>query len=538
MKTASWVSLAVLVAIGSSGTGQAREAQTPGLAKPLLPVIGQINVEPSRGQGKALSAAELQVLAANYAGIELPPRLLPEREQLAQLKAQNPEFLVLPYLNSSSAPPNWMQGLERDRFHTIGLYWEASLTEEIGPADQMLKLKPADPARGLRLKASTTREGQSRDGMTFVSFVRLDDELMHVESVDAAAGTISVSRGTDGTVAARHAANARVFAPVYVGSTGEWVGTPGKSQRGVRYAMQIESDQVARLLADNITEFMGRGADGAWLDICSPSFYNLANAFGEQVTPWDFAANAEFDPRSRKKAQELKLQRIQTYVHEATGAWPALTANNNGNGDYFEDRGGAADFVRPTDIKPRPIRAVILEAAFSYHAKNEYSKFNAWKANLSTLIHGAQNKLPVWPWLKSYPIALRPATESEDAMALYDYASVLLGWEFGSGAAIVTEALADDGQGGRAIYLPRFWYYDLGKPVDRVEYDNIEKLRAAGHRSFVRRWTGGIVLVNPTDQVDEPIELEDGYSDPNTGDPVRRIQLQPHTGSILLRNAG
>src|SRR4030095_8246375 len=134
------------------------------------------------GKGKALSATEMQALAANYAGIELQPRLLPERQQLAQLKAQNPEFLILPYLNSSSAPPNWMQRMERDRFNAISLYWEASLTEEIGPADQTLKLKPVDPARGLRLKASTTRETQSRDGMTFVSFVRLDDELMHVES--------------------------------------------------------------------------------------------------------------------------------------------------------------------------------------------------------------------------------------------------------------------------------------------------------------------------------------------------------------------
>src|SRR4029453_4816830 len=36
----------------------------------------------------------------------------------------------------------------------------------------------------------------------------------------------------------------------------------------------------------------------------------------------------------------------------------------------------------------------------------------------------------------------------------------------------------------------------------------------------------------------DPIGAEDGFSDAAGGEPVRGIQLQPHTGSILLRDAG
>jgi hypothetical protein len=355
--------------------------------------------------------------------------------------------------------------------------------------------------------------------------------------VDAATGSVTVTRAFDNTKAASHASGARVFAPVYVGSNGQWVGVPDRSSAALRYAMRIESEDVARLLANDIAGFMANGASGAWLDICSPSFFNLANAFGEEVTPWDFATNSKYDRQSRKEAQDLKLARIQDFVHQATGKWPELTANNLGGG-YFEKDGGGMDFLRSTKDKPRPIRGAVIEAAFSFNAKKKFAPLPTWKANLATLIHGAQNGLAVWPWLKSYPDTLRPLTREADAMALYDYASVLLGWEFGGGSAIVTEAVADDGKGGTAIYLPRFWFYDLGKPVDRVGYDEVEKLRVPGHAAFQRRWTGGIVLVNPTEKSDQSIELESGYSDPETGEAIRQIQLGPHEARILLRSSG
>jgi len=508
----------------------------PAHSRPFLPVIGQLNISATGKAGKTLSESELQALADNYAGIEVAQWLRPSREQIERLKARNHDFIVLPYLNSSNAQPNLTQALEKDRYNTISLYWEASLDADVGDTDRTLRLVPADSGRGVRLKASTSADEQSRSAVAFVTFIRVDDELMRVESVEPSSGSVNVTRAFASTKAVAHRAGARVFAPVYVGSKGQWSGVPGVGEKGLRYAMRIETEQVAQLLGDQVVHYMNDGADGAWLDICSPSFFNLGNAYGDAVVPWNFAKNTEFTEQTRKEAQDVKLGRLLNYVHGQTDRWPLLVANNNGNGDYFETGGGAMDFVQQTANKPRAIRAVVLEGAFSYEATNRYAKVDAWKANLSTIIHGAKNGLPVWPWLKSFPARLRPAAREDDAFALYDYASVLLGWEFGeSGAAIVTEAMAEDGKGGRTVYLPPFWFYDLGKPTERAPYDDIDKLRAPDHVSYVRRWSGGIVLVNPTAGPDKAIKLDSGYLDPITKEAVSEVKLGPHAARILVR---
>jgi len=51
----------------------------------------------------------------------------------------------------------------------------------------------------------------------------------------------------------------------------------------------------------------------------------------------------------------------------------------------------------------------------------------------------------------------------------------------------------------------------------------------------MRRFTGGIVLVNPSDSDDGGIDLGGAYLDPTTGSTFTKLDMKAKTGAILLK---
>ncbi|MEM9056046.1 MAG: hypothetical protein AAGD86_01140 [Pseudomonadota bacterium] len=515
------------------------DTDVPRLDAPLTPLMAYLNVGDRDDADQAVSAQELVGIAANYAAMQVQPNTQLPAAQLDLLRSRNPAFRVLTYMNSSHtrSTPGHLALAEMQRMQMINVYLEGYLNEAVGPADSALSIRPADVERGWGLIPSTLPGSISAGATEYVTYVRIGNELMRIEAVDADTGRVTVTRGFDGTPTAAHAADAAVLAPVYTGPgrDGELDPYLPGNDRGFvpMYSLQVGSPPAAAYFADQVSELIAEGADGGWLDICSPEFFNQVNAVGARVVPWNVETGAPFTPDDRRLHQDRKLAIMQQIVLSTTGRWPALAANNNADGKYFAERGRAMDFLLPTDVKPVPIDAVVLEAVYSRLADGNFFSEGRWQRNLSTIIHGAQQGLPVWPWIKSATTDYRPDTVAAERFERYDYASVLLGFEHGSGALVVLPLFADDA-GGRRLNLPDWLFYDLGEPLESVAYDALDGLRVDGTQSFRRRWTGGVVLVNPTGQDDASVPLEGQYLVPGARQKVSSIPVPAHTGLLLI----
>ncbi|MEM9057605.1 MAG: putative Ig domain-containing protein [Pseudomonadota bacterium] len=503
---------------------------------PLLPLLGTVNLQSSAERN--ISNDELDALALNYVGVHGAPNLLPLSETLDTLRSLNPDFIALPYLNSSQSD---MGVAEANRFEMINVYHEAVLDRSIDATETTLPLTPADAERGWGLKASTVAGSLSQSSSEYVAYVRLRDELMRIEAVDEAAGTITVTRGFDGTTPRAHGAGERVLAPVYV-AVPEPVGNGNSLWRipdnedglPLRYSLQVGTAAVASYLSGEIVQQARNGANGAWLDICSPNFFFPGNAFGDPVVPWNLETGAQFTAVQRKDHQERKLDRLQTALEAATGRLPVLKANNLGGGSYFQSGGGGMDYVFSTVTKPTPIDGVIVEQAFSLGFRNEFRSYSSWLTNLETLAHGAQNGAPVLPWIKSVVADYRPNSAVAERFELFDYATILLAWENNTGASIPLPLFAEAAEGGRRLNLSPWLFYELGEPESHAPYDDVEQLRIAGTNTFARRWTNGIVLVNPSAEDDAAVPLPATYIEPTTQDRVVAIDMPAQTGALLI----
>ncbi|MEL7450629.1 MAG: hypothetical protein AAFN78_15555, partial [Pseudomonadota bacterium] len=509
------------------------------LDKTFLPVVARLNYSSRPLDEQQLAIGELVGIAESYMGIWGSELLMPDADVIEWLRGQNPEFEVLVYLNSSHTVSNEVDTAqaESNRIDLINLYHEAYLADPVSATDTQLRLRAADDERGFGLVASTTPGEFSTSANDYVTYVRVGDELMRIEAVSANGETVTVSRGFQGTPAVPHASDAIVLAPVYTGpgfnqqTTGS---IPGNAQ-GVlpAYSLQVGTPAGGLFFARKVADLLATGADGAWLDICSPKFFNQLTAVGKHVTPWNLESGHEFSYDERRLHQDRKLNSIQQFVLSSTGQWPVLLANNNANGKYFEEGGRGMDFVLPTPAKPLPVEGVVLEAAFSEAPLGDYFNEARWLRNLSTITHGGQNGLPVWPWIKSAYSDYRVDSPETEDFEYFDYASALLGWELGSGAAISLPLFAE-AQPTRRLNLSQWLFFDLGEPVDRVPFDAIEALRVEGTRSYLRRWSKGVVVVNPTDEDDASVALPGQYLVPGTRQKVASIALPAYSASILL----
>ena len=113
------------------------------------------------------------------------------------LRAANPAFQMLTYVNSShsrSAAED-ITLVEAQRLSMINVYLEAYLERTVSSTDVTFTVQPADSERGWGLIASTAHGEFTASAEQYVTYLRIDDELMRIEAVNPAAGEVTVSRG-------------------------------------------------------------------------------------------------------------------------------------------------------------------------------------------------------------------------------------------------------------------------------------------------------------------------------------------------------
>lgn len=203
---------------------------------------------------------------------------------------------------------------------------------------------PYTASRGRGLTGST-----SENTHDFVSWVRVDDEIMRVRAVATSGANVAltVDRGFFGTVPAAHVQGSRVMSPVYIGSkdAAQWdtglSGTPAVDRTGValRYGIKVwqtaasgaKKDAVG-WIASRIKATFGpnlQGHNAVWLDVTSCAQYNQADPWGNPVTPWLDHKATIADSLSYRDAQLTKIGELRRHFGPGTG-WPNVSflANN------------------------------------------------------------------------------------------------------------------------------------------------------------------------------------------------------------------
>ncbi len=516
------------------------------VGKPVYPLYAIASGSPDPSQ------ADLELIARSFSLIQGNFR----REDIKTIHRINPDFRNVNYVNSSYTQNAVQVPLVEGTYRSaLIMFPVARLAAGIDKSDTKFKLEstPEHDHEQIALKGSTRAGRTSSDGrdarstQSFVTWVLVGDEFMRIEDFDSASNTIKVTRAFDGTKAGKHKEGALVFSPAYLGSqnlTGAWPGGPGEH---LRYGFDPGKPESGLWIASRAKEIMKEGYDGVWLDIMSASAFNLCDSLGRKVDPWNFGKGRYYTPDEYRRGQELKVSVIQETVFNDTGRYPVIVANNMASKNFDIGRGGLRKLLESTDIKPRPIEGYCIEGfAGGFFAKVsegivgglEFHTGTTWLENVRMLMKCAQEKLAAYPMsgkAGSKTLLIEPLVEERVAFEDFAYASYLLAVEADFETPFGIPAFYQK-DGKRYACLDPRYTWPIGDPVETRAPEDLEGYQIKGHVSYRRNFGNGIVLVNPTEQMDKPLQLERAYVDPRTGKTVRSLELGPHTGIILLAN--
>ena len=90
------------------------------------------------------------------------------------------------------------------------------------------------------------------------------------------------------------------------------------------------------------------------------------------------------------------------------------------------------------------------------------------------------------------------------------------------------------GNGTRYVHLDEWLSIPIGVPEESFHYTDISKYQPHGHPSFVRKFSSGAVVVNPSNLTDTGVPLPGSYYTINSTESVKTIDVEPHTGLLLL----
>ena len=393
---------------------------------------------------------------------------------------------------------------------------------------------------------STADCASQRDPHRYCFWIQSDRERMRVVAVNAAARRLTVERGFD-SAAAAHQAGASLWAPVYVGNRRElndarhsnsWPDGPN----ALRYALDPGSPAAQRFKGDLIVALMKSGYDGAWWDTFQIKTFNLCDPLGRHIEySWDFRGSQRYDRDSYTAALQSMLRAVRKQVKEATGHEPVLVANSvttsyaQGGKALFSspERPGLLDAYCFEDsyVQPQVERTRGSRLKASFHAVRP----ERWLQNVRNERDAAENCLAglcmMGPagYLAAY---INPSLDNYEQLLRFSWCSYLLTVTNRRSTAFGLPLLVTQ-RGGSVGFLPLpdLFFYALGDPLDQGE---IETLQVRGTRSYLRRFSGGLVAVNPSDKADI-VAIPAGYGDAKTGAAVTEAHLPAGDAVLLTR---
>ncbi|MEP7362130.1 MAG: hypothetical protein ABI972_02660 [Acidobacteriota bacterium] len=211
---------------------------------------------------------------------------------------------------------------------------------------------------------------------------------------------------------------------------------------------------------------------------------------------------------SERIESELKIRNMQEWFKQYANAYPVLHATGLTAPAFARKPAKAALLFTPTPEKPRPPDAIAL-AAFPGAAT---SAIESWLENLSLLARAAQSRWPLIP---------------ESDGSLFAYATFLLGIEprTNEPPTRLSVPLAE---------LDAHFFWPIGDPAESLPPNDLDKYKLPNTTIYRRRFTNGIVAVNPGGQP-QTLRLDNALMDAATRQVLSTIELPAHSAKILLR---
>ena len=400
---------------------------------------------------------------------------------------------------------------------------------------------PYLPSRGAGAVVGNAHSSNTHD---FVSWIKINNEIMRVRKVGFAGDTIAltVDRGYFATEATEHKLGARVLSPMYVGSTSasttdfKFAGSPAvdNPSKSLRHGLTYWKPEAVTWLAARVKAGLGggetppglQGYNAIWLDITSSTSYNTADAFGQPVVTWDDARDQLMTVTARADYQLQKVRKLKEELEKIGVHGAKVIINNVAAGG----RSAEADAAQNKMLGDPVVDGGCLE--------NWMFSPNMWNGNMNQHFLIQQHN---WPGVYLvYWERGRPDFPPEQHLS-FAYGAYLAGWR-------PTATHSFFGGNFKLKKPPELFFWNWGAP--RSNPSSLEELlkqaaRAEGNGSekpviFRRDFENGIILVNPG-PVTARCDLEQQYWDvldkDGHGRPrlVKSVSLKVGDAAFLMR---
>ena len=507
------------------------QATTLSLALPYYPLYA---IDSGRTK---LEKRDYEIIATNFSYIQGSY----DTEQLQAFKQANPEFAPVSYINSGIA--NAME-LEMAGRMNVAFYWAGNLTDSLSSTDTKFRMHLAPAVSPLKA-SNVIGNVSTKDG--YVTFLRFGDEIVKIVDVTDNGSFVTVARGFDGSQAMSYKAGVSVFAPVYNSE-----GFPGGTDE-IRYTVNPMQQFAVDRLVNHTLEVVSSGYKGSWFDLFSDHQYDAVDMGGKRLkATWDFTSNAYYTEQSLLAVQKERLEKVWSMVNKKLGYYPTILANNVASCYSRGNASGECSQLLEKMQTFRPLDGYCLEQfcgmeqnGNSYQSGCDPTKlsFNwvptqEWIKHVQIVMDAAQRNLAVFPMVAQAgckSVKLEMMGSLRDKFENFAYASYLLAVEDPSGVTRLGIPAFYQSGGKRYAYVHPRYTWPIGKPSKTVPAVRIMEYQAHGHKSFVRPFTGGMVVVNPYNQTDTQIYLDGSYYDPVSQTMVDALTSKAQTGYILLK---
>jgi hypothetical protein len=480
-----------------------------------------------------------------------------------RFKAIDPRFQVIRYQGGWSTSRNAAENARMDlQYYRCGV-----LAQSIAETDTVFAINMPPDSRGLGLLAS--EEGN------FVTWIRIDNELMRLKAVSSQSQypiTVTVERGYDGTQASSHTANTAVTVPLYTTPP-----NPGGNNSGLSYFTNIW-DYRQNILTNNTMNLANdHKYDGIWIDILV-GWLGATSMTGGNYTNWDYGSNSALSSENIIRYTKDAVQEMYTRFYSRMGYFPVIYGNNvlfsttynpGSRGFVMEQTaehvmvidgfchentlGHMSDSPDNIDNDGEPVSFDGKVIIPGNQGRNlEWYVNQTWvERNISVALL-AQLELPNQPMtinagFKNQWFATDLTEEVRHDFNKYSYASYLLCVNVSPDSLISTRmgiSVMGVVNGQLEAKIDSFFYHQIGIPIEQHPAINFTRYRVGNHNLYARRFSNGLVLVNPFKNdmtVPVPIASISGndsiYYDPdNDNQTMLTVQLKSRESLILLKS--
>ncbi len=462
-----------------------------------------------------------------------------------KIRSVNPDFDFLAYHGNWRVSGKDLQYVENGHLDEI-LYYRAGILEnEISAKEKLISI---EDLFGSVIPSSahvdSSKSYHENSEFKFITFLKIGKEYMRIQKVEGQ--KIEVERAWSNSKANNHKKGTPILIPVYGRAPDP------DSKRGYEYRQDERSMlRWERFLSDIKKDYNKHGG-GIWIDIL---IGNLAHyAVSGETLPvnriWDLERNQRYDPIDRAKNAERGIRFIQEAFFKEYGKYPVIWGNNmmfptNLQNDRLR-------MLLKTDEKPRPIDGFAMENCFAQYGygghsgkKFMYTSYNDWQLSLQSIMYTGELKVSARPLIMDGGIDNKKFAslpkERRHELFLYSYASYLLGVKVEEDGSIYTKLglcpFVFQEDGNHYAELDPCFLWDIGLPRETYKSQEYLKYKMEGRKVFVRKFENGIVLVNPSEDIEENIDLDSygkGFINPDVpGKTISKITVKPRNGVIL-----